>query len=343
MKTRSILPFAVFGILLALLLALSACDGDDEPENGEFDASRFGGLYQFREDLNDGKKRAFKCYEKTGLSLSKAVELDSGLLEESIGANVAFPHGAKMQKYNYVVDLKGKIIVAQWNVNDLARVVGDAKATAQAMGDAKATAQAVGDAEANAEEDTEETECKGKKCIGDADFIPQAPRKMVNWFPEDKGEDLVADPQSPCWLDRDDKKGLLDAISKHLMLAQGVDDDGNGKAIGDFKVQKWATNDEDDWKKAEVAYAGELIVDLVSCTYSLNNDSGTYQLDDRPPNPGKLPEVAKHFAKEIGVGPNLYVDVVLDPTTKNKSKDKHPTDNLFDTTRKISNAPPLCP
>ncbi len=41
-----------------------------------------------------------------------------------------------MQKYNFVVDLKGKIIVAQWNVNDLARVVGDAKANAQAMGDA---------------------------------------------------------------------------------------------------------------------------------------------------------------------------------------------------------------
>ncbi len=303
MKTRSILPFAVLGILLALLLAVSACGGGGS-ENGEFDASRFGGLYGFRERLNDGKRDAFKCYEKTGLSLSKAVELDSELLEESIEANVAFPHGAKMQKYNYVVDLKGKIIVAEWNVNDLARVVGDAKANAQAMGDAKATAQAAGDAEANAEEDTEETECKDKECIGDADFIPRAPRKMVNWFPEDKGEDLVADPQSPCWLDRDENDGLLDAISKHLMLAQG-----KGKTIGDFKVQKWATNDEGDWKKAEVAYAGELIVDLVSCTYSLNNDSGTYQRNGQQPTADAREAVAGAFAKVLGVGPVSFLDV----------------------------------
>ncbi len=84
---------------------------------------------------------------------------------------MAFPYGAKKQKYNYVIDDEGKIIVAEWNVEDLAKALKNAKANAT-------------------------KECKGKQCEGDADFIPRGPRKMVNWFPEDKLEDL-ADPQSP--------------------------------------------------------------------------------------------------------------------------------------------------
>ena len=97
------------------------------------------------------------------------------------------------------------------------------------------------------------------------------------------------------------------------MLAQG-----KGKTIDNFVVQKWGSEKNGDWKRAEVAYAGEIIVDLDKCTYSLNNDSGTYQRDDQPPDVGELAEVATHFAKEIDVGPNLYFNVFLDPITEKR-------------------------
>ena len=306
MKTWSVLPFAVFGILLAAFLLFSDCNG--APTNDQF-----GGPYKFREAQNMKKRDAFECYKDMRLSLSKATELRSSLFEESIRENFASPYGARMQKYNYAI-LGDKIIVAEWNVADPGDALDKAKKEATTNG------------------------CPGSKCVGnmgDIDFVPHKPQKMINWFPE-----TTDNPQSPCWLNRSDKDrlGLLDAISKHLMLAQG-----KGKIIDNFVVQKWGSEKNGDWKRAEVAYAGEIIVDVDNCTYSLNNDSGTYQRNGKPPDVGELAEVATHFAKEIDVGPNLYFDVILDPKTKDKTSVRYQTDGLFETTTKISNAAPRCP
>ena len=320
MKTWSVLPFAVFGILLAAFLLFSDCNG--APTNDQF-----GGPYKFRASENMKKRDAFECYKNMRLSLSKVTELNTSLFEESIRENFASPYGVSKQKYNYAI-LGDKIIVAEWNVEDLA----------QALEVAKVKAQPSVVPTANAQEDTEENNCEGSKCVGDVgdiDFVPNKPQKMINWFPE-----TTDNPQSPCWLNRSDKDrlGLLDAISKHLMLAQG-----KGKIIDNFVVQKWGSEKNGDWKRAEVAYAGEIIVDVDNCTYSLNNDSGTYQRNGKPPDVGELAEVATHFAKEIDVGPNLYFDVILDPKTKDKTSVRYQTDGLFETTTKISNAAPRCP
>ena len=214
-----------------------------------------------------------------------------------------------MQKYNYVIDDEGKIIVAEWNVEDLA----------QELDNAKVKAQPSVVPTANAQEDTEENNCDGKKCEGDIDFIPKNPQKMVNWFPEDEYEDL-ADPQSPCWLNRSKNDGLLDAISKHFMLAQGPGED----------IHKFT----EGWEDTEVRYAGELTVDVVECTYTVNNNSGTYK-----PKLEGLADAAKHFAKEIDVGPMWYVDFVYDEDGDLTRTDPTRTDGLFDTTTKISNCP----
>ena len=325
MKTRSILPFAVFGILLALLFAVSACDDDDDdPANGT-PAGDFGVPYPFggrdRMDFEEKKKEDFRCYEELRLSLSQAVELDDNLFEGSIRANKEFPDrtdGQKYdtQKYNYVIDTNGNIFVAQWNVDDIEAALNAAWDKAKSEVDA-------------------EDKCKGRQCLEDGGFTPQVSnmKVMVNLFPEDE----QADPRiSPCWLDRDKKDGgpgLLDAISKHLMLAQGVNDAGEGATIGDFKVNEWATKTEGDWMQAKVRYAGELTVDVVRCTYTVNNDSGTYK-----PKLEGLAGAAKHFANEIDVGPIMYVNIVFDEDG-NRTPFPYPTDNLFDTTTKISNCP----
>ena len=70
------------------------------------------------------------------------------------------------------------------------------------------------------------------------------------------------------------------------MLAQG--EESTIKKISEFE-------EDDDRGNAKVAYAGELIVDLGSCTYSVNNNSGTYQPLDED-----LPDVNEFFAEQLG-------------------------------------------
>lgn len=306
MKTRSILPFAVLGLFLVALFA-SAC-----PDDG-FDADQFGGTYSFGENRNTvdkikfemEKKDDFEFYKDNGLSLSKATQLTENSFKESImasrAANVRFPENEMQERYDNVIDKQKYNYVIHVGGNIIVAEWGD-------------------------DVDLEKV-LSGGVCSS-TDFTPQKPRRMINWFPEDSG-----DGQSPCWLGSKMEKGLLDAISKHLMLAQGVDKNGKGATIGDFNVDKWATNDEGDWMKAKVAYAGELIVDLASCTYTLNNDSGTYGR----PNGDELENVAKYFDDELGVGPVSYVKFFKFP---DESREIRATENL---STKISDAPPWCP
>lgn len=120
---------------------------------------------------------------------------------------------------------------------------------------------------------------------------------------------------------------MLDAVSKHFMLAQGVD-----ATIGMFNDN--TENNWYGWTAKEVLYAGQFEVNLDECTYLVNNDSGTY----KPTLAGGLANAAKHFANKIGVGPIMYVNIVFD-NDGNRTPFPYPTDNLFETTTKISNCP----
>ncbi len=275
MKTRSILPFAVLGILLVALFALSSCNSDDDgpgtaptptPDglSAGLDDTHFDEPYSFalHGEGAEKKRKDFECYKEMGLSLSKAVILDDGLLQDSINKNEEFPvrTGSQKydtQKYNFVItgiDGEEEIIVAQWDVEDIEAALKEAREKAKG-----------------------ENNCGGRKCLEDRGFIPEVSNKkvMVNVFPEDEeaADDEAADRKSPCWLDRVKGKGLLDAISKHLMLAQGVNDqDGT---IGGFDKNRWYR-----WTAKEVRYAGVFFVDVDmenKCISDVDGDSGTYQ------------------------------------------------------------------
>ena len=110
--------------------------------------------------------------------------------------------------------------------------------------------------------------------------------KMINFFPEDLGSQFAEvnnnARRSPCWLPGSKPTGLLDALSKHFMLAQGI-----GTTIDQFMRASWS--------ETEVAYAGEITVDPSRCTFSLNNNSGTYRPEDQ-----SLQNVIEFFLKELG-------------------------------------------
>ena len=279
----------MFGILLVFFLA-SSC-GTDEG----FDEKQFRGPYELGHGLSQSakdektKKKIDDITMLVGknLFLSKTTRLnkETSLLKDSI-ENSSFPYGDKQQKYNYVINLDGEIIVAGWDPDvDFRNVVLDVAI-----------------------------------CPGGTDFPLQSPQRMINWFPESS-----ANGQSPCWLDTIRKDGLLDAISKHFLLAQGVD-----RTIRNFNPGM-----PSEWTDTKVSYAGELIVDLDSCTYSLNNNSGTYL-----PVGDELKKVAEYFAEEIGVGPFSYVNYYKDTNSSKIQSEIHSTENLSITTTQIST---LCP
>ena len=82
---------------------------------------------------------------------------------------------------------------------------------------------------------------------------------------------------------------MLDAISKHFMLAQGA-----GTTIDMFKKGK--ENNWYGWTAKEVLYAGEFFVDAdESCISDVNGDSGTYRPKKRSYQP--LKSVLEQFAK----------------------------------------------
>ena len=220
--------------------------------------------------------------------LSKNIKLEDKLedannFEESIKNNLSFPYGDRRQEYNYVIAENCDILVAAW------------------------------DEDGQLEGVMTEANCPG----GRGDFTPRDHEGMINWYPEEwKSVKWVFKSlgQSPCWLNKDEdgkgRDGLLDAISKHFMLAQGP-----GSTINGFN--------EDSWADTQVAYAGEIIVDLEDCTYWLNNDSGTYGPGkDMPPKGNKLFDVAEHFAGKLDIWPAYYYDAEgLDATAKSLGKD----------------------
>lgn len=91
--------------------------------------------------------------------------------------------------------------------------------------------------------------------------------------------------------------GVMDAHSKHFMLAQG-----RGTTLGNYSAQTQAK-----WTGKLVKYAGEIIVDVKNCTYLINQGSGTYW-----PHAGTvigtydhLKKIAQLFAEKVRAAPNL--------------------------------------
>ena len=75
------------------------------------------------------------------------------------------------------------------------------------------------------------------------------------------------------------------------MLAQGEE-----SRIADFfhEENQAQRKIRQGWSTQTVAYAGEILVDLTSCTYSLNSNSGTYK-----PLDIHMAKVSKLFASKV--------------------------------------------
>ena len=210
-------------------------------------------------------ERAAKIAEFTGYpvpirSLSVATTLTKKVFKDSIKENLAAPYAIRYQLYNYVVTTECDIRAATWTESILGGVLSDRTICAE-----------------------DERRIAAGNIAG----------TMINFFPEDLGSQFpefhigIDDEarRSPCWLTGSTKKkGLLDALSKHFMLAQGP-----GSMINQFNATKWPMT--------ELAYAGELLVDLKNCTYSLNAGSGTYRPFDK-----HVPSVTTFVAKKISDG-----------------------------------------
>ena len=245
MRLKAFLFALLASVLLVLLLA--AC-GDPEPgATCSVDDSSYelGGPYpkegEFAKGVLEGKQNEFAGYMKLELSVSQAVKLpgpdDAPIFQDAIRAN--FDKSSGQQRYNYAITVKCEIFMAAW----------------QATGNS---------AEGDAFGEEFDVACAGDR---DTELSIGKAGVLINFAPEQPfGVRLLSKPpkQSPCWLDAEREKGILDAISKHFMLAQGE----KGK-IADY--------DEKEWSKTKVAYAGEILVNTDDCTYVLTNGSGTYK------------------------------------------------------------------
>ena len=314
-----ILGLAAFAVLVVLLVA---CGGNgDDNGNGDGSTVVCGSKYPETEiDLGE-KETDFTAYNAIddgsamSLSISTAALLDEDLFKESITANLAFPYGARFQKYNYVVcdnEEDETIWVAIWQGADRQK----------------------------------EAALKGISACAKRDFIPQNPTGIINWFPEDADSSIsLGSPQSPCWLNGfndtsvainfEESDGLLDAISKHYMIAQGA------SATVD-KTITIANFESSIWSRTRVRYAGEIIVDVEKCEYWLNNNSGTYrprgQEDTVQP---ELQEMANIFSEKLTARPTLLIDVKHEDEAINETK--YTPANVAGSRTKIQGAPPACP
>ena len=269
-------PWCRRSVLLAILLALflnlqvnipnaqaKRAAAVSNPENLIEISTRFGGPYPF-EVTYYSKMSNFGVYYSKGLLFSRSTTLSQQLFEESVAwyreNNRGFVRGDQSQKYDYIITQKGDIRVAVWS---------------EPMDFTALDADGI---------------CAGGSVDSFSAVIPAG--LMLNSYPENP--DTEIEPISPCWIDVPPKKpedsmlGLIDTMSKHLFLAQ--EDSLQDEALLLFNPSQWA--------KTEVAYAGELLIDVETGTYALNRQSGTYRPDER-----YLDEVARHFALKLGIRP----------------------------------------
>ena len=218
----------------------------------------------------------FKKFNEVDLELSKTAIFSGQLLKDSIqhhkyeeniilnGKN--WLHGDEYQRYNYVVNQNNKILVAQWIPRD------------------------------NIEPISIDEIAKACKKPSEAAVVAfkNTGRFMVNFYPEEpliKGTEVKF-----CHDDADGKRKLLDELTKHFMMAQDTANQAVKNNEFDEKI-----GFDDSWQATEIAYAGEIIVDVRICQYTITNGSGTYT-----PNPKYLRDVADLFGKIEGIDAPAY-------------------------------------
>ena len=194
------------------------------------------------------------------LGYSSTTNLSLDLLKISVIANKANRPNAELQRYNYAITLDCQILVAE-----LKRKLPESNGLVDRT--------AIG---------------SGIACIGAGQAMSPPPLdRMIDFAAEDPyGSDKAAKTpaESACWLDVERKAGILDAISKHFMLAQGTTEG----SIANYDPKN------STWGDTEVAYAGEILVDPQACTYIVTGGSGTY----RPDNPLRK-EINEFFARQL--------------------------------------------
>jgi hypothetical protein len=266
------------GSIVALLLAALSISGCDCNPN----SSPYGGPYHIGGDtgkidpiMANNKNAEFAAFKNKGWDSSEVKKLDGSnpssnkaFFEDSIKSNSLsnVPDAKKFQRYNYVV--KGEIIyVAVWrnkesSLNDI---------------------------------------CHPGMPYPTQKMIIR-PNTMVNFYPESKPESKYEKSDSDiaaCASTIGNDKGtrVLDAHSKHFMLAQGP-----GSTISDYDLAK-------HWENTTIDYAGEIMVFLESppCYYGINNQSGTYAPKTGPSGKDKdfeyLKKVMERFKVIFGVAP----------------------------------------
>jgi len=234
-------------------------------------AATLGGPYDYK--AGNEKKENFKRYADLELFHSGVRYLSLTLLVDSIEANSMDPHGEELQRYNYVIEKRNldewKIRVAIWRDDDK---------TVELL--------------------------KGFKSDGPTPTEYGAtPRLMINFYPEEpKDPKAPHRPEtSPRWLDKDQTNGILDAMSKHFLLANG-DTSSSKSPLQSYVAEKWG--------QTEVDYAGEIVVDVDERVYRINSNSGTYQ-----PSSDFLEAAAGCFERVLGIAPQ-YVESSHPPTKR---------------------------
>jgi len=236
----------------------------------------FGGPYEYK--AGPGKIAEFEEMKKKKYFFSHGRRLTMELLGKSVGRDKKSAEGAipgrKFLKYNYAIDAQDcKIYVAVWDIDASDRDPDGPNFKVFLP----------------TEEDPQEVRCTNTSTGA------WVPRKgaMIDFYQEEPlpWATPQINKQSPCWLQLaslDGSKGLgiLDAMSKHFMLAQP-------------HYRKWIRGmDPSDGSMTNVAYAGEIVVDILSCEYEINGNSGTY----RPT--ATLDKVKEYFADRLAIQPS---------------------------------------
>lgn len=295
MVQKLIFPGGIIAILAVVVVVLLIVCGCLWGKNGNESTVICGNEKDYEIQMQKKKETEFAVFKTIdgpdfdlSLSISEAIQLkevpllNKDFFERSIEANSEDPYGTKFQKYNYVVCRGAEnetIWVARW-------------------------------------QDTVDFAGISRNCPGPKFELQNRQGMMINIFPEDKDAKIVdlRGQQTPCWLDGldpdpEEKKlkskvetGLLDAISKHYMIAQGPRAQASEKiTIAKFDAEKWS--------KTRVRYAGEIIVDVEKCEYWLNNGSGTYQPKGlNKSGQDELQAVAQLFSDTLGVSPTFVID-----------------------------------
>ena len=253
----------------------------------------FGGPYAYQGGIQ--KVAEFQWYKDHTNDLSKHMELNLSRLTQSIRDNRAPMGGVRqVQRYNYVItEEDSKIYVGVWSMPINWSTTSDWIKIGQTKANTCIVDKIAGGAPASMPTPSPmPTPTPAPTATPAPTPIPAKNGAMINFHAEDP---VFGSPDSPCWLkaSKDGKKvGILDAMTKHFMLANGAG------TVESFDLRKL-----ESWTKKEVAYAGEMFV-LVSdstCLMVINNGSGTYlpQAGNNRDSLKYLKAVAAFFSQKI--------------------------------------------